>query len=99
MHFVIYCSDGENGDALRTENYDAHIAHLGRVKDQIMLGGPCPAGDGEARQASMMVVDADDAHAARALVEADPFYKSGVWDSVIVRQFNAVAGKWAPPRG
>ena len=97
MHFVIYCADSENGDALREENYDAHVAHLGGISGQIMLGGPCPAGNGEARQASMLVVEAEDVAAARALAEADPFFTSGVWDSVMVREFKAVAGKWAPP--
>ena len=97
MQFVIYCSDSENGDALRAENMDAHHAHLGTVQDKIMLGGPCPADDGDARQASMLVVEAEDAAAARAIAESDPFFKAGVWDSVMVRHFKALTGKWAPP--
>ena len=96
MIYMIYCTDAEDGDALREKVYDAHREHLGRIKDRLMLGGPCPAGNGEARQGSLLVVEADDVAAARALAEADPFFKAGVWESVIVREFNAVIGAWAP---
>ena len=66
MIYMIYCTDAEDGDALREKVYDAHREHLGRIKDQLMLGGPCPSGNGEARQGSLLVVEADDVAAARA---------------------------------
>jgi uncharacterized protein YciI len=95
-YFAIYCADSADGQRLRKENHDAHMQHIGRHMNSLMLAGPCPPmADGD-REASFLVIEAADAKAARAVLEGDPFYKSGVWDQVIVREYKPVVGAWAP---
>jgi uncharacterized protein YciI len=95
-HYAIYCTDAADGTALRTQNMPAHREHIARIMPKIMLAGPCPALEGHSREASLLVVEADDAAAARQLLESDPFYKVGVWEKIEIRRFNALAGAWAP---
>lgn len=95
-YFAIYCADSADGGRLRKEHMDAHMQHIGKVKDRLMLAGPCPAGNGNAREASFLVIEAADAAAARTLLENDPYYKAGVWDDVVVREFRPLVGAWAP---
>jgi hypothetical protein len=95
MHYVVFCADSENGESLRKEHLEAHLAHIKTVADKLMVAGPCPPEDGE-RGASMLVVEAENVEEARSLIEADPYFQSGIWDSVMVRAFRAVAGEWVP---
>ncbi len=55
MHYVVFCADSENGESLRKEHLEAHLAHIKTVADKLMVAGPCPPEDGE-RGASMLVV-------------------------------------------
>jgi len=95
-YYAIYCADSADGSRLRKENHEAHMGHIGKFMDKLMLFGPCPPMAGEDREASFLVVEAADADAAKAMVESDPFHAAGVWDSVVVREFNPVVGAWAP---
>jgi hypothetical protein len=95
-YFAIYCADSADGTRLRKENHEGHMKHIGQHIDKLMLAGPCPPMEGEDREASFILVEAADVAAARAVVENDPFHAAGVWDSVIVREFNPVVGAWAP---
>ena len=95
-YYAIYCSDSADGTRLRKEHHDGHMKHIGQHIKQLMLAGPCPPMEGQEREASFLLVEAADAAAAQAMVENDPFHAAGVWDSVIVREFNPVVGAWAP---
>ncbi|MBM3503943.1 MAG: YciI family protein [Alphaproteobacteria bacterium] len=94
--YAIYCTDSADGSALRQRHMPAHLEHIGRVKSQLLMAGPCPATEGQTREASLLVVEADSAAAARRLLESDPFYKAGVWETIVVRPFRAVVGAWVP---
>lgn len=96
MYFAIYCTDGSDGPRLRKEYAQVHLDHIDAISDNLMLAGPCVAPGSDAYDSSFLVVEADDAAAAQALVESDPYFKSGVWNSVIVREFKVGRGKWAP---
>jgi len=95
-YYAIYASDSADGTRLRKENHDAHMQHIGKHMSKLMLAGPCPPMDGADREASFLLIEAADAAEARAVLEQDPFYAAGVWDNVIVREFNPVVGAWAP---
>ena len=95
-YYAIYCADSAEGTHLRKEHHEAHIKHIGQHIKQLMLAGPCPPMKGQEREASFLVVEAADAAAAKAMVENDPYHTAGVWDTVIVREFNPAVGAWAP---
>lgn len=95
-YYAIYCADSADGSRLRKEHHDAHMKHIGQHMDKLMLAGPCPPMSDGDREASFLVIEAADAGQARAMLEADPFYDAGVWDDVVVREFNPVVGAWAP---
>ncbi len=95
MNYVIFCTDSDNSDELRVTHRDDHLAHIKSISGKLMLAGPCPA-DGDQAGASMVIVEADSADDARGIIESDPYFKGGVWSDVMVRQYNAVAGAWAP---
>ncbi len=98
MHYAVYCTDAEGSDPLRKEHMEAHLAHIKSISDKLMLAGPCPPDAENERGASLLVLEAESIAEARRIVEADPYHKSGVWNSITVREFKAVVGHWAPAR-
>ncbi len=91
-HFCCYCRDKADSAAIRAEVFPAHLAHIEVSLDHYMVAGPLK--QGELTVGSMLVVKAEDAAAARAFLERDPYYAAGLWDSIVIDQFLGVAGDW-----
>ncbi len=98
MYYAVYCTDSAEGSRLRQEHMDPHRAHVASVADKLRLAGPCPAAEGQTREASLLVIEADSAAEVRAIMEADPYFKAGVWENVVVRPFRALSGSWLPKK-
>ena len=96
MHCAAFCIDAEGSESLRQEHMEAHIAHIKNISDKIMVAGPCPPDAEHENGASLFVLEVGSLAEARQIVEADPYNKAGVWKSIIVRDFKAVVGAWAP---
>lgn len=64
-----------------------HLAHLGRLLEagSLVLAGPWADGEG-----AMIVYDAADEAAARAMVEADPYTREGASADRVLRAWNVV---------
>lgn len=83
-------------DASRTEDMDRirpdHRAFLRGLAESgdVLLVGPSPLPDGSPR--AFVFVEAQNAEAALAKVEADPFYANDLITERIVRNFTVVAG-------
>ncbi|ASJ91009.1 YciI family protein [Porphyrobacter sp. CACIAM 03H1] len=92
MLFAFRCRDGANGAALRAELLGAHLAHVEAHIDHYAVAGPLR--DGDVTVGSLLVIKARDMAEARARFEADPYFAGGVWQSVEVEEFRAVAGDW-----
>ncbi len=90
--FAFYCRDGEAGPALRAKVLHKHLAHIEAHIDDYAVAGPLK--QGEATIGSLLVIKADDEASARARFEADPYFNAGVWQSINVSPFVAVAGEW-----
>ena len=90
--FAFYCRDGENGAVLRERHLAAHLAYVEANLEAYAVAGPLKkAGDAVG---SLLVIKGDDEPAARALFEGDPYFNAGVWQSIRVSTFLAVAGDW-----
>ena len=87
MLFVIIGRDGPDAKKLRPEIRPDHLAHLGVYDDQgrIRLAGPLTDGSG-----SLIVLEAPSLAEARAIADADPYARAGVFASVEVHPFKQV---------
>jgi len=98
MYYAVYCTDTAAGARLRQEHVEPHRAYIRSHSEKLRLAGPCPAAEGEAREASLLVIEAESAAAVRAIMEADPYFRAGVWENVVVRPFRPLSGSWLPKK-
>lgn len=90
--FACYCRDAEGSAGKREAHFASHLANIEANMATLKVAGPLKVGDETV--GSLLVVEADDAAAARAIIEQDPYYAAGVWDSIVVDKFLGVAGEW-----
>ena len=71
---------------LRLDTRPEHVAHLTKLNEEgkLAFAGPFLDADGKPN-GSLVVLKADSVEAARALGEADPYAKAGVFASVEVK--------------
>ncbi|SOC43384.1 hypothetical protein SAMN05892877_11181 [Rhizobium subbaraonis] len=91
MLFAILCTDKPGALQLRLDTRPEHVAHLNRLneEDKLAFAGPFLDADGKPN-GSLVVVKADSIEAARALAEADPYAKAGLFATVDVKPWNWV---------
>ena len=94
--FVFICHDGGDKTALRNQHLLEHLAFAEKMEPHILIGGPCPSLDRGAPQfgSSLVVLKADNADAARAMLESDPYFRHKVWDRYEMKAFTPVTGAW-----
>lgn len=86
-----YCADA----ATAREPYRAR--HLAGVRQLLASGGVLIAGALADLSASVLVVRAADAEAARAIAEADVYWQHGVWTSIEVTSYLAATSADVDP--
>lgn len=92
-HFAVIARDGPDGAAKRAEHRDAHFAHIEAISDKIAVAGPLKDEAG-GFVGSLVILDVADAREARTVLEADPYFKAGVWAETEIHPFLAAAGSW-----
>ena len=80
--FIWIGRDGEDRAALRKEVRPAHLEHVQQI-ERVRYAGPLLDEDGTPR-GSVIVFDAPDLAAARAVAEGDPYARNGVFERVEV---------------
>jgi hypothetical protein len=90
MQYAIYGLDKPNGLELRKANRDAHVAHLRRHIDNIVVAGPLLSEDGATMIGSLIVIDFADKAQLDAFLTDDPYAKAGLFQSVAVRPWKKV---------
>lgn len=89
MLFALICTDKPGHLQVRVDTRPAHIAYLETINGEGKLKIAGPFLDGEGKPfGSMLVVEADDIDAARAIGAADPYAKAGLFATVDVRAWN-----------
>lgn len=87
--FILFCRDKADSLALRMETRPAHLEYFQKFGNKLNLAGPMlddagnPAG-------SMLIVEAADAAEAKAIADADPYNKAGLFADVSVIPFKTV---------
>jgi len=94
MPFTIIGRDAPGSEGPRREFLAAHLAHVERVIDRILVAGPLREPASGATTGSLLVVDVPDAAAARAFIEQDPYFAAGVWSEITIESFSTAAGAW-----
>ena len=92
-HFVIIAWDAPGSAAPRAAARDDHFAHIAQHIKNIAVAGPLKDPDGS-NIGSLFVLNVDSAADAEALLQADPYFVTGVWDRWTIHPFLAAAGEW-----
>ncbi len=94
MLFAFLCTDKPGHLNVRMDTRPAHLEHLNTLNaDGILkMAGPFLDDDGKPN-GSLVIVEAEDIAAARALAEADPYYQAGLFEKVEVKPYNWVFNK------
>ena len=87
MQFAVYCLDKPGYAKVRADNRNAHIEHLTRHNDQIVLAGPMLSDDGQSMIGSLLVMDFADRATLDRFLADDPYAKAGLFQSVAVKSF------------
>ena len=91
MLFAFLCKDKPDHLQVRMDTRPAHLEHLNALNEAgtLKMAGPFLDAEGKPN-GSLVIVEAADITAARALAEADPYAKAGLFESVEVRPYNWV---------
>ena len=92
MLFAVSCTDKADSLDVRRENRPAHIEFLKANGAAIKVAGPYTSEDGAAMTGSLLIIEAADLAAARALAAGDPYAKAGLFESVDIRPWKWVIG-------
>ncbi len=90
MLFVILFEDNEDKADMRGRFMNDHLAFLEAHADSVREAGPLSDGGTGAPSGGMWIVAADNGDQARALVEADPFWPTGLRKSVRILAWGRV---------
>jgi uncharacterized protein YciI len=83
MEFVIYAMDRQDGGEARRKARTAHIKYIVENPDHFVYGGPLLDDDGKPR-GSLMVMRFEDRPALDRHLAQDPYFQSGVFESVTI---------------
>lgn len=94
MLFAFLCTDKPGHLNVRMDTRPAHLDHLNKLNAEgtLKMAGPFLDDEGKPN-GSLVIVEAQDMAAARALAEADPYYQAGLFEKVEVKPYNWVFNK------
>ena len=81
MLFAVTCTDQAGALQIRLDNREAHLAWAGAESGPVKMAGPLvgPTGD---PVGSLLIVEADDEAALRAILTEDPYAKAELFSDV-----------------
>ncbi|MCB1473204.1 MAG: YciI family protein [Rhodobiaceae bacterium] len=92
MLFAAVCLDKPDSLQIRMQTRPSHLDFLKAHAHCIPIGGPLLMDDGETPKGSLLVVEADDAAAASAILDRDPYALAGLFASVTLTPWKWVVG-------
>lgn len=94
MLYFVYLEDIADNAGIRAELLDQHMQHIGGFVDRIKLGGPVMRSDGAAQAGGILVLEADSEAAVRDMIDADPYFKAGLWQDIKIHPFKEILNGW-----
>lgn len=101
MMYAVLFEDDLDKAAMRARYMQDHLAFLERNAGRVQAAGPLAEAASNAPAGGLWVVSAENAEAVQALVEADPFWPTGLRKSVRILSWTQVFahGKRQLPAG
>jgi uncharacterized protein len=90
--FLFMCKDGPDAPRLRSAHLAGHLNHVETHWTSYVTAGPLKAPGSSAIHGSCLIVIADNVDAAWALMKGDPYFTSGLFDSVEVHDMTMSIG-------
>jgi uncharacterized protein YciI len=90
-HFILTCIDKQNGLEARMAAREAHLAYVRRQPEIVKLGGPLLDDEGQ-MAGSMLILETVNRAAAQAFADNDPYWLSGVFETVDIQAFKITVG-------
>lgn len=90
MIYAVLFEDDVNRSEMRAKHMPDHLAFLERNAVIVHAAGPLKDIEGDVPAGGLWIVDVDSPEAARSLVEADPFWPTGLRKSVRILQWTHV---------
>lgn len=93
MLYMLICEDrSDDGLERRTQARPDHLAYLESLGRKVRAAGAMLADDETTPRGSILIIEAETMEAARAIADADPYAKAGVFDSVKIYPWRQAAG-------
>jgi len=92
MLYACICQDKPGSGDLRQQTREAHLDHLRGHAGAVVSAGPLLSDDGTTPVGSLLIVEAQSVDAARAMMEADPYAKAGLFERIEVYPWRWVVG-------
>lgn len=89
MMFVLTCTDKPGSLDLRLASRPQHLAYLETYQSKLIQAGALLDLDGRPC-GSLLIIDVADRAEAAGFAEADPYNKSGLFESVVIRPYRQV---------
>ena len=90
MLYAVLFEDNEDRAEMRAKHMAAHLAFLEQHAGQVRAAGPLAEAESGRSAGGLWLVEADNAKAVQALIEADPFWPTGLRKSVRVLSWSQV---------
>lgn len=90
MIYAVLFEDNADRAEMRTKHMSAHLNFLDQNAAQIRAAGPLTDAQANAPAGGLWLVEADAVAAVTTLVEADPFWPTGLRRSVRILQWTQV---------
>jgi uncharacterized protein len=84
MLFALICTDHPNTIDLRMQIRPAHLSFLDKLGSNLKAAGPFVDDDGKPT-GSLVIINADDLAAAKAIAAQDPYALAGLFSSVEIK--------------
>lgn len=91
--YAIITRDKPGATVTRMAKLKEHLAHVEASIDDLAIAGPLRDEDGNFT-GSLLIVKAESAAEARAMLANDPYFQAQIWSDIEIRAFNAAAGDW-----
>jgi uncharacterized protein YciI len=93
--YLIYCVDRPQSEQLRASVRPDHLKYLSGFEDKIAIGGPI-LGEGQNPKGTVLIMNFDDQKSVDDFLKDEPYHRSGLFESMIVRPWRGVTGAWIP---
>ncbi|GAN46149.1 uncharacterized protein YciI [Methylobacterium sp. PvP062] len=87
MPYMIETFDRPGSLDVRRANRAEHLVYLDRIKARLLACGAKLNDDGSDAGGGLYVVDVETRAEAEALIQADPFYRIGLFERVEIRRW------------